>query len=151
MIGHRPKTKCDLITTSWHLKCRIVFNCILKCYFLFIISRFWQYKISQTKADVSWIISATTWKLLWTDKGLNIAFHYCSTITFYWFFKVKFKVKVTSSTSIVIMFRPGMAGLPALSRPNFRFEKFFFGPFGPKYTFPYPTFLNLLREIDVCL
>ena len=42
-----------------------------------------------------------------------------STIMYYGFLKVKFKVKVTSTTSLAIMFRSGMAGLPALSRPKF--------------------------------
>ena len=53
-----------------------------------------------------------------------------STIMYYGFLKVKFKVKVTSTTSIAIMFRPGMAGLPALSRPKFGSKNVIFGPNG---------------------
>ena len=49
-------------------------------------------------------------------------------ITYYGFLKVK--VKVTSTTSIAIMFRPGMAGLPALSRPKFGSKNVIFGPNG---------------------
>ena len=70
---------------------------------------------------------------------LNIAFHVRSKIMFCTIFKVK--VEVTSTTSIVIMFRPGMAGLPATRRPKFHFKNVIFDP----------TFPNLLREIDVRL
>ena len=64
-----------------------------------------------------------------------------SKITYYGFLKVK--VKVTSTTSIAIMFRPGMAGLQALSRPKFGSKNVIFGPNG--------HFVKLPREIDVCL
>ena len=53
-----------------------------------------------------------------------------SKITYYGFLKVKVKVEVTSTTSIAIMFRPGMAGLPALSRPKFGSKNVIFGPNG---------------------
>ena len=78
------------------------------------------------------------------SKIINIASHIISKIRFYSIFKVKFTVKVTSTTSMVIMFRPGMAGLLALSWPNFSFKYVIFEQNDP-------TFPNLLWEIDVCL
>ena len=57
---------------------------------------------------------------------INIACHVRSKIMFCAIFKVKVKVEVTSTTSIVIMFRPGMAGLLALSRPKFHFKNVIF-------------------------
>ena len=64
---------------------------------------------------------------VWEAYGdLNIACHVRSKIMFCAIFKVKVKVEVTSTTSKVIMFRPGMAGLLALSRLKFHFKNVIF-------------------------
>ena len=60
------------------------------------------------------------------EGGINIACHVLSKIMFCTIFKVKDKVEVTSTTSIVIMFRPDMAGLKALRRPKFHFKNVIF-------------------------
>ena len=66
--------------------------------------------------------------------SLNMMSQKGSTIRYYGFLKVKIKVKVTSTTSIAIMFRPGMAGLPALSRPKFGSKNVILGQNGPNLT-----------------
>ena len=68
--------------------------------------------------------------IIFTFKAINMMSQKGSKITYYGFLKVKVEVKVTSTTSIAIMFRPGMAGLPALSRPKFGSKNVIFGPNG---------------------
>ena len=62
--------------------------------------------------------------------NVNIAFGYHFNSRFPLTLKVKLKVKVTSTTSPANLLRPGMAGLPALIRPNFHFKNVRFGQNG---------------------
>ena len=61
-----------------------------------------------------------------SEEYINMPCHKNWRITSCGDLKVKVKVKVTSSTSPANLLRPGMAGLPALIRPNFHFKNVIF-------------------------